>query len=158
MSKLAKKIGIAMLGPPLAAGELERPYVGQSEAIIRDICMRGNRLPHLMCCVSIDEIDSLAPKRDGDSSEGKVSKISVLLSVIEGIKDVPNLMFFSATNRLHMMDEAFLRRMSGKFFVGRPSAQARKRILDSIPKIILDTQIKQKLITATTNFSGAALK
>ncbi|CAF4899046.1 unnamed protein product, partial [Rotaria magnacalcarata] len=30
MSKLAKKIGIAMLGPPLAAGELERPLVGQS--------------------------------------------------------------------------------------------------------------------------------
>ncbi|CAF1397310.1 unnamed protein product [Rotaria sp. Silwood1] len=158
MSKLAKKIGIAMLGPPLAAGELERPLVGQSEAIILDLCMRGNRLPHLMCCVSIDEIDSLAPKRDEDSSEGKVAKISVLLSVVEGIKDVPNLMFFSATNRLHMMDEAFLRRMSGKFFVGRPSAGARKRILDGIPKTIVQPYIREKLATATTNFSGAALK
>ncbi|CAF1043150.1 unnamed protein product, partial [Didymodactylos carnosus] len=158
MSKLAKKIGIAMLGPPLAAGELERPLVGQSEAVILDLCMRGNRLPHLMCCVSIDEIDSLAPKRDEDSSEGKVAKISVLLSVIEGIKDVPNLMFFSATNRLHMMDEAFLRRMSGKFFVGRPSSEARKRILSEIPKIILQPDVREKLATATTNFSGAALK
>lgn len=158
MSQIAKKIGIAMLGPPLAAGELERPLVGQSEAVILDLCMRGNRLPHLMCCVSIDEIDSLAPKRDQDSSEGKVAKISVLLSVIEGIKDVPNLMFFSATNRLHMMDEAFLRRMSGKFFVGRPSALARKRILDGVPKMILQPHIREKLATATTNFSGAALK
>ncbi|CAF1420398.1 unnamed protein product [Adineta steineri] len=158
MSKLAKKIGIAMLGPPLAAGELERPLVGQSEAVILDLCMRGNRLPHLMCCVSIDEIDSLAPRRDEDSSEGKVAKISVLLSVIEGIKDVPNLMFFSATNRLHMMDEAFLRRMSGKFFVGRPSSDARKQILDDIPNTILTPAIRQKLATATTNFSGAALK
>ncbi|CAF5206889.1 unnamed protein product [Rotaria magnacalcarata] len=158
MSKLAKKIGIAMLGPPLAAGELERPLVGQSEAIILDLCMRGNRLPHLMCCVSIDEIDSLALKRDEDSSEGKVAKISVLLSVIEGIKDISNLMFFSATNRLNMMDEAFLRRMSGKFFVGRPSSDARKRILDGIPKVILQPNIKEKLSTATTNFSGAALK
>ena len=158
MSKLAKKVGIAMVGPPLAAGELERPLVGQSEAIILDLCMRANRLPHLMCCVSIDEIDSLAPKRDEDSSEGKVAKISVLLSVIEGIKDVPNLMFFSATNRLHMMDEAFLRRMSGKFFVGRPSAAARVKILDEIPKVILDASIRVKLATATTNFSGAALK
>ena len=96
MSQVAKKIGIAMVGPALAAGELERPYVGQSEAIILDLCMRANRLPHLMCCLSIDEIDSLAPRRDDDSSEGKVAKISVLLSVIEGIKDVPNLMFFSA--------------------------------------------------------------
>ena len=47
MSQLAKKIGIAMLGPPLAAGELERPYVGQSEAVILDLCSRGNRLPYL---------------------------------------------------------------------------------------------------------------
>ena len=55
MSKLANKIGIAMVGPALAAGELERPLVGQSEAIILDLCMRANRLPYLMCCVSIDE-------------------------------------------------------------------------------------------------------
>jgi transitional endoplasmic reticulum ATPase len=158
MSKLADKVGIAMLGPPLAAGELERPYVGQSEAIILSLCLRGNRLPHLMCCVSIDEIDSLAPRRDEDSSEGKVAKISVLLSVIEGIKDVPNLMFFSATNRLHMMDEAFLRRMSGKFFVGRPSSISRKKILDGIPDHIVTTEIRKKLAIATTNFSGSALK
>jgi SpoVK/Ycf46/Vps4 family AAA+-type ATPase len=67
-------------------------------------------------------------------------------------------MFFSATNRLHMMDEAFLRRMSGKFFVGRPSSDARKQILDGIPKTILQANIREKLVTATTNFSGAALK
>jgi transitional endoplasmic reticulum ATPase len=158
MGKLAKKIGIAMVGPALAAGELERPLVGQSEAIILDLCMRANRLPYLMCCVSIDEIDSLAPRRDEDSSEGKVAKISVLLSVIEGIKDVPNLMFFSATNRLHMMDEAFLRRMSGKFFVGRPSSDARKKILSEIPVMILQPTVREKLATATANFSGAALK
>ena len=158
MSKLANKIGIAMVGPALAAGELERPLVGQSEAIILDLCMRGNRLPHLMCCVSIDEIDSLAPRRDDDSSEGKVAKISVLLWVIEGIKDVPNLMFFSATNRLNMMDEAFLRRMSGKFFVGRPSPDARKRSLEGISKTILQDHIREKLTIATTNFSGATLK
>ncbi|CAF4212925.1 unnamed protein product [Rotaria sp. Silwood2] len=157
MSQLAKKIGIAMLGPPLAAGELERPLVGQSEAVILDLCSRGNRLPYLMCCVSIDEIDSLAPRRDEDSSEGKVAKISVLLSVLEGIKDVPNLMFFSATNRLHMMDEAFLRRMSGKFFVGRPSSEARRRILNAIPRNMVDPSLREKLASATTNFSGAAL-
>ncbi|CAF3470409.1 unnamed protein product, partial [Rotaria sp. Silwood2] len=81
-----------------------------------------------------------------------------LLSVIEGIKDVPNLMFFSATNRLHMMDEAFLRRMSGKFFVGRPSSISRKKILEGIPNHIIKLEIREKLATATTNFSGAALK
>ncbi|CAF4640531.1 unnamed protein product [Rotaria sp. Silwood2] len=104
LSKLAKKLGIIMVGPPLAAGELNRPLVGESERILIALCSRCYQVPYAMCCVSIDEIDSLAPKRDADSSEGKVDKISVLLSLIEGIKDVPNLMILSATNRLHMMD------------------------------------------------------
>ncbi|CAF4161047.1 unnamed protein product [Rotaria sp. Silwood2] len=158
LSKLAKKMGIVMVSAPLAAGELNRPLVGESERILIALCSRCYQIPYAMCCVSIDEIDSLAPKRDEDSSEGKVDKISVLLSLIEGIKDVPNLMILSATNRLHMMDEAFLRRMSGKFFVGRPSSKARTSILRKIPFWALEPEILDRLSIATTNFSGAAVK
>ena len=79
------------------------------------------------------------------------------MTKIDGIKDVPNLMIFCATNRLHMMDEAFLRRMSGKFFVGRPSSQARIKILAQIPKFALEPNIIDLLAIATTNFSGAAV-
>ncbi|CAF3710688.1 unnamed protein product [Rotaria sordida] len=158
MSKLSTKLGIAMVGPPLAAGELNRPLVGESERVIIALASRCHRVPYAMCCLSIDEIDSLAPKRDEDSSEGKVDKISVLLSLIDGIKDVPNLMIFCATNRLHMMDEAFLRRMSGKFFVGRPSSQARMKILTQIPEWALEPDLIDRLVIASTNFSGAACK
>ena len=147
-----------MVAPPLAAGELNRSLVGESERIINDICMRCHQTPHLMCCVSIDEIDSLAPKRTDEANDVSVAKLSVLLSVIDGIKDVPNLMIFCATNRLHMMDEAFLRRMSGKFFVGRPSSQARKKILSGIKPWHVTPNILDKLTMATTNFSGAALR
>ncbi|CAF1102388.1 unnamed protein product, partial [Didymodactylos carnosus] len=156
MSKLCVKLGICMVGPPLAAGELNRPLVGESERVIIALASRCHRVPYAMCCLSIDEIDSLAPKRDEDSSEGKVDKISVLLSLIDGIKDVPNMMIFCATNRLHMMDEAFLRRMSGKFFVGRPSSQARMGILSQIPEWALEPNLTDRLVIATTNFSGAA--
>ncbi|CAF0787182.1 unnamed protein product [Adineta ricciae] len=158
MSKLCVKLGICMVGPPLAAGELNRPLVGESERVIIALASRCNRVPYAMCCLSIDEIDSLAPKRDEDSSEGKVDKISVLLSLIDGIKDVPNMMIFCATNRLHMMDEAFLRRMSGKFFVGRPSSKARMAILNQIPEWALEPNLTDCLVIATTNFSGAACK
>ena len=158
MSKLSKKLGICMVAPPLAAGELNRPLVGESERVIIALASRCHRVPYAMCCLSIDEIDSLAPKRDEDSSEGKVDKISVLLSLIDGIKDVPNLMIFCATNRLHMMDEAFLRRMSGKFFVGRPSSQARMKILSQIPEWVLEPGLIGCLTHASTNFSGAACK
>ncbi len=158
MSKLSTKLGICMVGPPLAAGELNRPLVGESERVIIELASRCHRVPYAMCCLSIDEIDSLAPKRDEESSEGKVDKISVLLSLIDGIKDVPNLMIFCATNRLHMMDEAFLRRMSGKFFVGRPSSQARTKILTQIPEWALEPDLIDRLTIASTNFSGAACK
>ncbi|CAF3861233.1 unnamed protein product [Rotaria sp. Silwood1] len=158
MSKLSIRMGINMVAPPLAAGELNRPLVGESERIISDICMRCHRIPYLMCCVSIDEIDSLAPKRKDDTSDGNVAKLSVLLSVIDGIKDVPNLMIFCATNRLHMMDDAFLRRMSGKFFVGRPSSHARKSILSGIKSWHMPPNLLDSLTMATTNFSGAALR
>ncbi|CAF3338260.1 unnamed protein product, partial [Rotaria sp. Silwood2] len=158
ISKLSKKLGILMVGPPLAAGELNRPLVGQTEQILIALCSRCYRMSYAMCCISIDEIDSLAPKRNQDSTEGKVDKISVLLSLIEGIKDVPNLMILCATNRLHMMDEAFLRRMSGKFFVGRPSSNARMCILRKIPDWALESELLNRLVIATTNFSGAAVK
>lgn len=158
MSKLSARMGICMVAPPLAAGELNRPLVGESERIIVDICMRCHRIPYLMCCISIDEIDSLAPKRKDDTGDGNLAKLSVLLSVIDGIKDVPNLMIFCATNRLHMMDEAFLRRMSGKFFVGRPSSHARKNILSGIKSWHMSPNLLDRLTMATTNFSGAALR
>ncbi|CAM4929864.1 unnamed protein product [Rotaria socialis] len=158
MSKVSTRLGINMVTPPIAAGELDRPLVGESERIISDICMRCHRLPYLMCCVSIDEIDSLAPKRTNNASHSDVSKLSVLLSVIDGIKDVRNLMFFCATNRIHMMDEAFLRRMSGKFFVGRPSSHARKAILSGMKTWHLNPSMLEDLAMATTNFSGAALR
>ena len=158
LKQLAKKLGIYLIGPALAAGELNRSLVGESERIIDALCSRAHQIPYVPCCVSIDEIDSLAPKRDEDSSEGKVDKISVLLSLIDGIKDVPNLMILSATNRLHMMDEAFLRRMSGKFFVGRPSSDARLSILKTIPCWALEPELLSQLSKATTNFSGAAVK
>lgn len=158
MSTLSTRIGITMVAPPIAAGELNRPLVGESERIISDICMRCHRIPYLMCCISIDEIDSLTGKRNDKSSESNVAKLSVLLSVIDGIKDVPNLMIFCATNRLHMMDEAFLRRMQGKFFVGRPSSLARKRILSRIKQWHVQPNLIEHLTIATTNFSGSALR
>ncbi len=154
---MAKKLGIVIVGPPLAAGELNRSFVGESERILIALCSRCNHIPYAQCCISIDEIDSLTPKRDQNSSESKVDKISVLLSMVEGIKDVHNLMIFSATNRLHMMDEAFLRRLSGKFFVGRPSSNARLKLLRQIPFWMVEPELLDRLSIATTNFSGAAI-
>ena len=149
-----------MTTTPLAAGELNRPYVGETERLLVDIMYRANTIPYLICAMTIDEIDGLVPKRDNNAQQSKVDGISVLLSHIEGVKNIPNLIVFGATNRRNMMDEAFLRRMQAKCFVGRPSPQIRKKMLQ--PLLCKDSQAftgtrMDFLVKITTNFSGAAV-
>ncbi|CAF1657285.1 unnamed protein product, partial [Didymodactylos carnosus] len=93
-SELLKRVaiyaGITMVTQPLAAGELNRPYVGETEKLLIDIMYRGNTIPYLICAMTIDEIDGLVPKRDNNAQQSKVDGISVLLSHIEGVKNIPN--------------------------------------------------------------------
>lgn len=149
-----------MITVPLSAGELNRPLVGETEKLLVDIMGRAQTIPYLICAIIIDEIDGLVPKRDGNAQQSKVDGISVLLSHIEGVKDIPNLIVLGATNRRNMMDEAFLRRMQGKCFVGRPSPRIREKMLQSLlfegPQRITSRHI-DFLVRITANFSGAAL-
>ncbi|CAF0843802.1 unnamed protein product [Didymodactylos carnosus] len=163
-SELLKKVavfaGITMITPPLSAGELNKPLVGQTEKLLFDMMSRAHLIPYLICALTIDEIDGLVPKRDSKAQQSKVDGISVLLSHIEGIKDVQNLVVFGATNRRNMMDEAFLRRMQTKVFVGRPSPAIRKKMLS--PLIVKNSKLftskrLDSLVKITTNFSGAGI-
>ncbi|CAF4556236.1 unnamed protein product [Rotaria sp. Silwood2] len=160
LKRAALFAGITMTTTALAAGELNRPYVGETERLLVDIMYRSNAIPYLICAMTIDEIDGLVPKRTNNAQQSKVDGISVLLSHIEGVKNIPNLIVLGATNRRNMMDEAFLRRMQAKCFVGRPSPQIRKKMLE--PLICMDaniftSQCMDFLVKITTNFSGAAV-
>jgi AAA+ superfamily predicted ATPase len=44
--------------------ELKRPHVGETEAQIRNLLARCREFPHLLCCIGIEEIDSMTPDRD----------------------------------------------------------------------------------------------
>ena len=149
-----------MVTTPLAAGELNRPYVGETERLLVDIMCRANMVPYLICAMTIDEIDGLVPKRTNNAQQSKVDGISVLLSHIEGVKNIENLIVLGATNRRNMMDEAFLRRMQAKCFVGRPSPAIRKKMLEPLIYLnaeIFNNQLLDFLVKITTNFSGAAV-
>ncbi|CAF4217021.1 unnamed protein product, partial [Rotaria sordida] len=134
--------GITMTTTSLAAGELNRPYVGETERLLVDIMYHANTIPYLMCAMAIDEIDGLVPKRDNNAQQSKVNGINVLLSHIEGVKNIRNLIVFDAANRCNMMDEAFLRRMQAKCFVDSKTFTASR--IDFLVKV-------------TTNFSGATV-
>jgi hypothetical protein len=149
-----------MTTDPLAAGELNRPYVGQTEKLLVDIMSRAKTISYLICAMTIDEIDGLVPKRDNNAQQSKVDGVSVLLSHIQGVKNIENLIVFGATNRRNIMDEAFLRRMQAKCFVGRPSPQIRKKMLKPLLSDYSETFTSDYidfLVKITTNFSGAAI-
>ncbi|CAF1326844.1 unnamed protein product, partial [Rotaria sordida] len=114
---------ITMTITPLAASKLNRSYVGETERLLIDIMHHSNTILYLICAMTIDEIDGLVPKRNNVAQQSKVNGISVLLSHIEGVKNIPNLIVFGAANRCNVMDEAFLRRMQVKCFVSQSLPQ-----------------------------------
>jgi hypothetical protein len=61
-----------------------------------------------------------------------ISALSTILALLGGIKEVRNMFVMASTNRLAAMDDAILRRLSGKFFVGRPSIYQRKETFEHV--------------------------
>jgi hypothetical protein len=150
---------------PLSSSELNRSKVGETEQLLMSLFARAERMPHLLCCIAIDEVDALTPKRNEKTGEHKVDVLCLLLSLIGGIKDVPNVFVIASTNRLNKMDEAFCRRLQTKFFVGRLGPQKRLEILSKIreekindQKIDFATALDTRAQEFTINFSGAAIE
>lgn len=168
-SVIIKKAGLFDLGiPPLSSSELNRSKVGETEKLLMALFHRAFHVKYLICCIAIDEIDALVPKRNDKSGEHKVDVLCLLLSLIGGIKDVPNIFVIASTNRLNKIDEAFARRLQDKFYVGRLNAVQRIRLIEKIkdPRVQLPQKFqnffdnKTRLNTLkliTTNFSGAAM-
>lgn len=75
--KLAMVCGLTQVVEPLASTgrwiffwrntnnilDMNRPHNGETEEVIRALFFRAKRLPHLLCSLTIDEIDSLTPPR-----------------------------------------------------------------------------------------------
>jgi len=157
-SDLPLMLGLCPVSQALCASDVNRSLVGQTEKLLKELFNRATRVPYLQCCVAIDEIDGLAPKRDEKNSQHKTDALAVLLSCIDGIQNVKNIIILASTNRLDSIDDALKRRLSGQYFVGRPDPEARRAIIEGCKKTLLNDEDIKELVALTTNFSGAALK
>ena len=97
-------MGYHLIEKGLSAADFSKSLVGQSSRMIRDLVNRAKLSPHLLCSVGIDEVDGLVPDRKDKDEKNKAEGISMLLSVIGGNKDVPNLVFMTSTNHLNKID------------------------------------------------------
>lgn len=149
IDRLCKYLGLVPLYVNMSAGDFEQGIQGDAERMIDQLQNRAAEIPWLACYIAIDEIDGLAPDRSGsESSGGKVNLLAVLLSIIGGNRDEhKNFVIFGSTNRLERMDEAFLRRMHVKAFIGRASREDRMDWIDRAadPKNRVDFKIRGAL-------------
>ncbi len=88
--------------------ELLSKWVGESEKAVREVFKKARQVSP--CIIFFDEIDSLAPKR-GSSSDGHVSErvVNQMLTEIDGLEEMHDVVVIAATNRPDIVDTALLR-------------------------------------------------
>ena len=148
---------ISIKGP-----EVFSKWVGESEKAIREVFRKARMAAAAV--IFLDEIDSLTPKRGMGMSDSGVSErvISQLLTEMDGITTLQDIVIIAATNRPDMVDSAVLRpgRFDRLIYVPEPDEKSRMQILKIYTKcmpICKDVDLAQ-LTTATKYYSGADIE
>ena len=147
---------ISVKGP-----EFLSKWVGESEKAIRETFRKARAAAP--CIIFFDEIDAIAGMR-GRSASSEVTDqvISQLLTEMDGLEDLKDVILLAATNRPDMLDPALLR--SGRF--GRhveitiPDFETRKEIFKiHLKNKPLAEDVKfDKLAEALEDYTGADIQ
>ena len=104
VAKTTESNFISIKGP-----ELLSKWVGESEKGVREIFRKARQAAP--CIIFLDEIDSLVPRRSSGNSDSHVTEniVSQILTEIDGLEELNNVLIIGATNRLDIVDPALLR-------------------------------------------------
>ncbi len=146
---------ISISGP-----EIMSKFYGESEARIREIFKEAKeKSPSI---IFIDEIDSIAPKREEVTGEVERRVVSQLLSVMDGLEARGKVIVIAATNRPNALDPALRRpgRFDREIEIKVPDKRGRLEILQiHTHNMPLDTDVNQDRVAAVTHgFVGADLE
>jgi transitional endoplasmic reticulum ATPase len=135
--------------------------VGESEKAIREVFRKARMAAPAV--VFFDEMDSLTPQRGGTSDSGVSERvISQLLTEMDGILSLQDIVVVAATNRPNLIDPAILRpgRFDRLIYVPEPDEQSRLQILKlysaNMP-LAKDVDLNQVALQ-TKFYSGADLE
>ncbi|QDI88916.1 AAA family ATPase [Candidatus Nitrosopumilus sp. SW] len=156
LAKMTESNFISIKGP-----ELLSKWVGESEKGVREIFRKARQAAP--CIIFLDEVDALVPRRGSGGSESHVTEsvVSQILTEIDGLEELHNVLIVGATNRLDIVDDALLRpgRFDRIIEVPNPDAKGRKNIFEIHTKkkpLASDVDIA-KLVELTDGFSGAEI-
>ncbi len=148
---------ISIKGP-----EVLSKYVGESEKTVREI-FRKARLA-APCIIFIDEIDAIAHSRTSGEDDTRVTErvVDTMLTEMDGLQELKNVVVLGATNRPEEVDPALLRpgRFDKIIEIPMPDLKARFEILKvHTKKMPLDKDVNlEKISESTENYTGAELE
>ena len=118
---------ISIKGP-----ELLNKFVGESEKGVREVFSKARE--NAPTIVFFDEIDSIATERGGGTTDSGVGErvVSQLLTELDGLEALEDVVVIATTNRPDLIDSALLRpgRLDRHVHVPVPDEDARRKILD----------------------------
>ncbi len=148
---------ISIKGP-----EVFSKWVGESEKAIREVFRKARMAAPAV--IFLDEIDSLTPRRGMGMSDSGVSErvISQLLTEMDGMVTLQDIVVIAATNRPDMVDSAVLRpgRFDRLIYVPEPDEKSRLQIFKIYTRnmpVASDVDLNQ-LSTITKYYSGADIE
>jgi transitional endoplasmic reticulum ATPase len=150
--------GVLMYGPP-GSGKTLSKMAGDSESNLRKAFEEAEK--NAPAIIFIDEIDSIAPKRDKVSGEVEKRIVSQLLTLMDGIKSRGQVIVIAATNRPNTIDPALRRfgRFDREIDIGVPDEVGRIEILRIHTKNMkIDEEVDLTIISKDTHgYVGADL-
>jgi transitional endoplasmic reticulum ATPase len=147
----------------ISGAQILSKWVGESEKAMREIFKKARMAAP--CILFIDEVDAIAPRRSGSSSDGtRVTErvVDTLLTELDGLESLKNVVVIAASNRPDILDPALMR--AGRFDrvieLGVPDEEARYAILKIHTRNMpLSSDVKvRELARATGGYSGADLE
>src|SRR5579863_1042783 len=145
---------------PISGPEIMSKFYGESEARLREIFKEAKeKSPSI---IFIDEIDSIAPKREEVTGEVERRVVSQLLSLMDGLEARGKVIVIAATNRPNAIDPALRRpgRFDREIEIKVPDKKGRFEILQIHTRHMPLTQEVdlEKLSAVTHGFVGADLE
>jgi len=144
------------------SSDLLSKWYGESEQQIARLFNRARQVAPTI--IFIDELDSLVPARGGGLGEPQVTErvVNTILSEMDGLEELQNVVVIGATNRPTLIDPALLRpgRFDELIYVGVPDTAGRRRILaihtEGMP--LADDVDLESIAQRTERFTGADLE
>ncbi|MBV9774042.1 MAG: CDC48 family AAA ATPase, partial [Gemmatimonadetes bacterium] len=113
----------------IAGPEIIGRYYGESEQRLREVFQNAQQ--QAPSIIFIDEIDSIAPKREEATGEVERRIVAQLLTLMDGLEPRKNVVVIGATNRVDAIDEALRRpgRFDREIVIGVPDQTGRREVL-----------------------------